>query len=100
MHHGFLCCRAALPCLLYAAPSASREPPSASTLELQGGTDAAMAPSIGYLQHVLLPALRRLSGLTLDLQASLTRSTSRCAEAIGAGSSTPSLDLHNDLPPC
>ena len=37
-------------------------------LELRGGTDAPMAPSIGYLQHVLLPVLRRLFGLTLDLQ--------------------------------
>ena len=35
-----------------------------------------MAPSISYMQHVLLPTLRRLFRLTLDLQASLTRLTS------------------------
>ena len=27
-----------------------------------------MAPSIGYLQHVLVPMLRRLFGLSVDLQ--------------------------------
>ena len=95
-----LALQAALPCLLYAAPDASREPPGASTLELRGGTDAAMAPSISYLQHVLLPTLRRLCGLTLDLQASLTRSTSSCVEATGAVTVAPSVDdLHSDLPP-
>ena len=67
--------QAALPCLLYAAPSASREPHGASTLELRGGTDAAMAPSISYLQHVLLPTLRSLFGLTLALQVSPIRAT-------------------------
>ena len=60
--------QAALPCLLYAVPDSSAESSKASVLELRGGTDAAMAPSIGYLQHVLLPMLRRLFGLTLDLQ--------------------------------
>ena len=61
--------QAALPCLLYAVPEpSSAESSKASVLELRGGTDAAMAPSIGYLQHVLLPMLRHLFGLTLDLQ--------------------------------
>ena len=55
--------------MLYAVPDvSSAEPSRASVLELRGGTDAPMAPSIGYLQHVLLPVLRRLFGLTLDLQ--------------------------------
>eukprot|EP00775_Hariotina_reticulata_P011171 gene11171-11321_t len=31
-----------------------------STVVLKGGTDAAFAPPIGYLQYVLLPSLRRL----------------------------------------
>ena len=61
--------QAALPCLLYAVPDVpSAEPGVSSVLELRGGTDAPMAPSIGYLQHVLLPMLRRLFGLTLALQ--------------------------------
>ncbi|CAL5229697.1 g13069 [Coccomyxa viridis] len=64
-----LLAQAALPCLLYAVPEpSSAESSKASVLELRGGTDAAMAPSIGYLQHVLLPMLRHLFGLTLDLQ--------------------------------
>jgi len=33
---------------------------SSSSLTLKGGTDAAFAPPIGYLQHVFLPTLRRL----------------------------------------
>lgn len=66
-HHCIV--QAALPCLLYAVldpPLA--EPRVPSVLELRGGTDAPMAPSIGYLQHVLLPMLRRLFGLNLALQ--------------------------------
>ena len=31
-----------------------------SELDLRGGTDAAFAPPVGYLEHVLAPALRRL----------------------------------------
>jgi RNA 3'-terminal phosphate cyclase (ATP) len=43
-----------------------------SCLTLRGGTDAAFAPPIGYLQHVFLPTFKRLtspqcSGLSLEL---------------------------------
>ena len=34
-----------------------------SDLDLRGGTDAAMAPPAGYMQHVLLPVLRRRLGV-------------------------------------
>ncbi|KAF8065648.1 hypothetical protein HT031_003249 [Scenedesmus sp. PABB004] len=47
----------ALPVLLFASP-----PSTVSTLTLRGGTDAAFAPPIGYVEHVLLPSLRRLLG--------------------------------------
>ena len=60
--------QAALPCLLYAVPGPSRTTDNISVLDLRGGTDAPMAPSIGYLQHVLVPMLRRLFGLSVDLQ--------------------------------
>ena len=56
--------QAAFPCLLMAQPSQHPEPatPAANTsvLDLRGGTDAAMAPPVGYVQHVLLPMLHRL----------------------------------------
>ena len=41
-----------------------------SVLELRGGTDAAMAPPVGYVQHVLLPMLHRLQKVeaSIDLQ--------------------------------
>ncbi len=39
-----------------------------SYLELRGGTDAAMAPPVGYMQHVLLPILHRMLGIQLDMQ--------------------------------
>ena len=69
--------QAALPCLLYAVPdSSSSEPSKVSVLELRGGTDAPMAPSIDYLQHVLLPMLGRLFGFALDLQVG----SSDCAQ--------------------
>lgn len=60
--------QAALPCLLYAEPSLSTVTDRISVLDLRGGTDAPMAPSIGYLQHVFVPMLRRLLGLSVDLQ--------------------------------
>ena len=31
-----------------------------SVVGLRGGTDASMAPPVGYMQHILLPTLRRL----------------------------------------
>ena len=43
-----------------------------SQLNLRGGTDAAFAPPIGYLQHILAPTLQRLLphgiGLSIELQ--------------------------------
>lgn len=35
-------------------------------LQLSGGTDADMAPPVGYQQHVLFPTLRKLWGLQID----------------------------------
>ena len=37
-------------------------------LELRGGTDAAMAPPVGYLQHVLLPSLVKHFGVRAQLK--------------------------------
>ena len=39
-----------------------------SELELRGGTDAAMAPPVGYLQHVLVPVLKSRLGLDVGVQ--------------------------------
>ena len=36
-------------------------------MTLRGGTDAAMAPPVGYAQHVLLPLLRRKLGVEVSL---------------------------------
>lgn len=62
--------QAALPCLIMAPSPAGSNPPGApwSVLELRGGTDAAFAPPIGYLQHVLLPLLRGLFGIHAELE--------------------------------
>lgn len=40
--------QAAVPCLLFAAPGADGR--TVSHLELRGGTDASMAPPVGYMQ--------------------------------------------------
>lgn len=85
----------ALPCLLFATAgtigggggeefqdskgeiqnqsSKGEAPPAAGgvcQLRLGGGTDAAMAPPVGYAQHVLLPLLRRhlRASITLDVR--------------------------------
>eukprot|EP00887_Chlorella_sp_A99_P006731 scaffold3.g6731.t1 len=57
-----LLAQAALPCLLFCAPGAG-----VSRLELRGGTDAAMAPPVGYMQHVLLPTLRARLGIQAEM---------------------------------
>ena len=57
-----LLAQVALPCLLFAPPGHT------SVVHLKGGTDAAMAPPVGYSQAVLLPTLRRLLHVTADLQ--------------------------------
>lgn len=60
--------QAALPCLLFASPTGGRD---ISTLDLRGGTDAAFAPPVGYMQHILLPTLRRL--LDIDVTDKVSR---------------------------
>ncbi|KAK9811681.1 hypothetical protein WJX72_008299 [[Myrmecia] bisecta] len=77
-----LLAQASLPCLLMAGPTGSapadeegaRDGSTASgsgshlsRLELRGGTDASMAPPVGYLQHVLLPVLRSHLGVDAEL---------------------------------
>jgi RNA 3'-terminal phosphate cyclase (ATP) len=64
-----LLAQTALPCLLLAAPPPGAAPGAggASRLELRGGTDASMAPPVGYLEHVLLPSLRRLLGVRVSM---------------------------------
>lgn len=63
--------QAALPCLFMAQPSQQAVPAmpegNVSVLELRGGTDAAMAPPVGYVQHVLLPMLSRLQGVEASI---------------------------------
>ncbi len=61
-----LLAQSALPCLLFAAGGA----PS-STLELKGGTDAAMAPPVDFLTSVLLPLLSRT--ICVDASATVAR---------------------------
>ena len=43
-------------------------------LSLSGGTDADMAPPVGYQQHVLFPMLRKLWGLRIEDHVSLSAS--------------------------
>lgn len=44
----------------------SRETPcTPNVLRLRGGTDAAFAPPVGYMQKILLPTLRRLWGVEI-----------------------------------
>lgn len=68
------CIQAALPCLIMAQANSSpaeRMPDGqTSVVELRGGTDAAMAPPVSYIQQVLLPMLQRLQGVkaSIDLQ--------------------------------
>ncbi|GMH39420.1 hypothetical protein BSKO_07318 [Bryopsis sp. KO-2023] len=63
-----LLAQATIPCLLYASPGPQG---LLSELELKGGTDAAMAPPVGYLQHVFAPTLK--SRLHIDLDVGLLR---------------------------
>ena len=65
--------QAALPCLIMAQANSSPEQMpdgQTSVVELRGGTDAAMAPPVSYIQQVLLPMLQRLQGVkaSIDLQ--------------------------------
>ncbi|GFR48195.1 hypothetical protein Agub_g10012, partial [Astrephomene gubernaculifera] len=49
-----------------AASAAGNSHRRVSELELRGGTDADMAPPVGYLSHVLVPLLKRLYGSLMD----------------------------------
>lgn len=62
-----LLAQVALPCLLF-VPGEENAGCTESQLRLQGGTDAAMAPPIGYFAHVLLPTLRLHLGVEIDLE--------------------------------
>lgn len=60
-----LLAQSALPCLLFAPPKPGGV--ATSLLHLKGGTDAAMAPTEGYFQHVLLPVLRKTLHISADI---------------------------------
>ena len=73
---------------------------TASELDLRGGTDAAMAPPVGYMQHVLLPTLRRRLGVRASVQ--LVRrgffprgqgQVQLAAERLAPGACLPAIDL-------
>jgi RNA 3'-terminal phosphate cyclase (ATP) len=64
-----LLAQTALPCLLLGAAAAGGD--GVCRLELRGGTDASLAPPVGYLEHVLLPTLR--AALGVDAAATLRR---------------------------
>lgn len=73
---------------------------TASELDLRGGTDAAMAPPVGYMQHVLLPTLRRRLGVRASVQ--LVRrgffprgqgQVQLAAELLAPGACLPAIDL-------
>jgi len=110
----------ALPCCVFAnAPSAANSTPTTSSsstsaaaagdaqqrwtqLDLRGGTDAAFAPPIGYLQHVLAPTLRRLLPVSVGLDIHVQRRgfypkggghVVVRARALPAGESLPALDV-------
>ena len=65
-----LMAQSTIPCALFARSKRS-EQRSVSTLTLEGGTDAGMAPPTDYMEHVLLPTLRRL--LNADVHMTLKR---------------------------
>ena len=52
-----------LPCLLFG----NRGGAATSSVRLEGGTDVPMAPPIAYMQHILLPMLRKLLGVKAEL---------------------------------
>jgi len=68
-----LLAQATVPCALYCGmgtPAACAQERAARrvTLNFRGGTEAGMAPPIGYLQHVLYPLLRKLQSLEVELE--------------------------------
>ena len=67
--HKMVCMQSALPCLLMSAPRNNADGEAGqSVLELKGGTDADMAPPVSYIQQVLVPMLKRLLGVDIDLE--------------------------------
>ncbi|GLI60386.1 hypothetical protein VaNZ11_002395, partial [Volvox africanus] len=98
--------QAAMPVCVFAGPELSPEPagdPGFSQLELKGGTDADMAPPVGYLTEVLIPLLRNQYGDLLDgLDVQLVRRgfyprgggiVKVRVPSLPAGTSLPPLDL-------
>ncbi|KAL4536368.1 hypothetical protein Ndes2526A_g05897 [Nannochloris sp. 'desiccata'] len=66
-----LLAQVALPCLLYSDQQNQEESVENNEIQLKGGTDAAMAPPIEYLQRVLIPTLRQ--HLHIDASLNLVR---------------------------
>lgn len=91
-----LLAQSVLPCLLFARGAAE------STVELRGGTDAAMAPPIDFLTSVLLPTLQRRLGVSASAHVSRRgfypkgggQVTLR-ATALAPGTTLPALALHS-----
>lgn len=61
-----LLAQATLPCFLFAEGGSSQSE-STSLLTFLGGTDAKMAPPVGYMQHILLPLLKQAMGISIEL---------------------------------
>jgi RNA 3'-terminal phosphate cyclase (ATP) len=97
----------ALPCMLFAGAAAgggqAAQCRQLSSLELRGGTDAAFAPPVGYLEHVFVPAL---SALLPDVCEGLKVRVARrgfypkgggrievAARALAPGTALPPLDV-------
>lgn len=66
-----LLAQSAVPCLLFAAASSditsNNEKTASSDLVLKGGTDASMAPPVGYMHDVLIPTLAAQLGIDIGL---------------------------------
>ncbi|CAG9466632.1 unnamed protein product [Pedinophyceae sp. YPF-701] len=62
-----LLAQAALPCAVFASPAVGA-PDARVRMTLQGGTDADLAPPVGYMQQVLLPTLREHFGVRVEME--------------------------------
>ena len=61
--------QSAVPCLLMSAPRNNADGEAGqSVLDLKGGTDADMAPPVNYTQQVLVPMLKQLLGVDIDVE--------------------------------
>jgi len=63
-----LLAQCALPCALFASGAPGAGPGGRVVLDLRGGTDASMAPPVGYMRDVLFPTLRRCLGVDVVFQ--------------------------------